>query len=873
MINVTIKPVFESINRYEVKETIALLRHERLIEFCKATFFSLLTLVTVGNWKETRALSVVSWKRVWRNQVVYQAIIDDTFAKTHACVSGYLRNKDDLFEGISKKCESIKNKNKLVITSSEDSSKEIPAPINVIQNEQIASPSNEEKQLIQQIPVSVVEKAPVQSIIPDKIAPLFNLGKPFGIISKFLNDKDQFALLKIDKKKYHELRKQAALEASPIMDYINKVLGILEPILPSFEFNTDLTDRQNEVLTNMRKEGDPYFQAFNSIKKELEGSVIKSPIISYSRRKLIIDNRIYQSLLNAFKDNKILQSNKFIVLHMMKFNGELFNSLQHFKNDVEVALVAIQSYPRIYNSLSDTLKTNKNIIRAAVKNDGYMIRLIPMEVLDEEEQAELSLIAVKQNAHFLSWVATTLKDYKNIVLAAVKQDGKLIKEISDALKNDEEVVLTAVENDGMALEFVSPALKSNRDIVLKAVSNNGNAFKHASEDLQKDKTVILTALKNRAALWNLLSEEVRNNQQFVLESIQLNAKIFTFLPEELKINTDIALQAIKGGGLKLERAHDDVKNNKQVVMAAVKLNGNNLQYASGQLQDDEEVVLAAVTNFGYALEDASENMRNNPKIVLAAVKQNGLALQFASDELKNDPNIVMEAIKQNSSALEYANESFRNDELYVCKAIKNDGLLLELISPRLRNNKQIVLDAVSQQGVLFHYASNGLKNDFDVAMAAVKNNGFALKFITQDIANYQTIANTAILQNPKAKEYFIEQFEDIIDNSNTVSATETTLQTIPLKLRTNKQFVLEAVSKKGSLLKYASNILKNDFDVAMAAVKNDGLALEYVTEDLVNYKAVAIAAILQNPNATDYFPEYLADDDILQAHNQSCAAD
>ena len=63
----------------------------------------------------------------------------------------------------------------------------------------------------------------------------------------------------------------------------------------------------------------------------------------------------------------------------------------------------------------------------------------------------------------------------------------------------------------------------------------------------------------------------------------------------------------------------------------------------------------------------------------------------------------------------------------------------------------------------------------------------------------------------------------------------------------NKEEVLRAIrSRRGYLLKYASDELKNDKEVVLAAVQNNGNALEHASEEIRVDKEVVLAAVKQD---------------------------
>ena len=65
---------------------------------------------------------------------------------------------------------------------------------------------------------------------------------------------------------------------------------------------------------------------------------------------------------------------------------------------------------------------------------------------------------------------------REYVLEAVKEDGLLLDGASDELKDDKELVMEAVIKDGGALEFASDRLKADREILMQAVEKKAGYY-------------------------------------------------------------------------------------------------------------------------------------------------------------------------------------------------------------------------------------------------------------------------------------------------------------------------------------------------------------------------------------------------------------
>ena len=91
------------------------------------------------------------------------------------------------------------------------------------------------------------------------------------------------------------------------------------------------------------------------------------------------------------------------------------------------------------------------------------------EVLGPEERERL--MRKLDNAggmalRMLESVSDAARDDKEVVLAAVQQDGRDLRFAGPTCKDDREIVIAAMEQDATNLEFAGEACKNNRNTVL-----------------------------------------------------------------------------------------------------------------------------------------------------------------------------------------------------------------------------------------------------------------------------------------------------------------------------------------------------------------------------------------------------------------------
>lgn len=83
---------------------------------------------------------------------------------------------------------------------------------------------------------------------------------------------------------------------------------------------------------------------------------------------------------------------------------------------------------------------------------------------------------------------------------------------------------------------------------------------------------------------------------------------------------------------------------------------------------------------------------------------------------------------------------------------------------------------------------------------------------------------------------------------------------ISTKLRSDKNIVLAAVNRNGAVLRYASENLKNDRDIVLAAISHSASSLQYASENLRNDKDIVLFAVRQHGFALRYASESLKND-------------
>jgi hypothetical protein len=374
-----------------------------------------------------------------------------------------------------------------------------------------------------------------------------------------------------------------------------------------------------------------------------------------------------------------------------------------------------------------------------------------------DKQAALEM--VKNGGKFYS-LPKELQNDKDVVLAAVKNDGFNLEYVSDKeFLNDKEVVLESVKSSGSSLQFASTELQNDKEVVLEAVKNFGPSLQFASKELQKDKEVVLMSAKNAVHGLVYADRELFKDKDVFLAGMKIRACDIRDATKELQNDKEVALFAVKKNGNNLKYASKSLQNDKDLVLEAVKNNGESIEFASEQLQNDKEVALESVKNNGKALKFISKYLQNDKEIVIAAIKNFGYSLEFASYEQQNNRDVVLMALNQDPLSIKYASKELQNDKNIVLIAVKMNGRLLQYASTELKNDREVVLESLKGFPQSFEFASEELLKDRDLYHFAIRNifkfksDDFKSELVNKIVESKSTLAT---LINCKAYYVFLE---------------------------------------------------------------------------------------------------------------------
>ncbi|EFC44680.1 predicted protein [Naegleria gruberi] len=210
-------------------------------------------------------------------------------------------------------------------------------------------------------------------------------------------------------------------------------------------------------------------------------------------------------------------------------------------------------------------------------------------------------------------------------------------------------------------------------------------------------------------------------------------------------------------------------------------------------------------------------------------------------EDESDEENPMKKHSKNSPFLNFRNSlNWKRDEKFIIQEIlklKDENKLIRIAKVlNLWENKQFVLKAVENWKLIYWIFEN-IPEDRDLILKALETsksyNG------TEEILKWSAIA-----RNDKEILMKAAQYDGI--------AVRFPSQDLRNDKKWFREFVLQCVKTKGTVLEYLSEEFNRDEEIVMKAVKQNGISLEFASHELRNHREIVMKALQSNGMAFEY---------------------
>jgi len=229
---------------------------------------------------------------------------------------------------------------------------------------------------------------------------------------------------------------------------------------------------------------------------------------------------------------------------------------------------------------------------------------------------------------------------------------------------------------------------------------------------------------------------------------------------------------------------------KLSILKYLKENPKDTEYKALKEKLYSEEFLKTFPRLDYLAEMLPDELLDNKDFAVDILSKDPNNLKFFSERLRSDKKIIAKVISGNNSyLLEYASDALRNDKAFIKELLLKDPTALNYISDELKGDKDLVLPVLKGHPELYSAASPKVQNDPEVL----------------------PLIRTFILAGGRGY-----------------------LNTLPEKLRSDREVVMKVVDGNCSFLESASMELRDDEEVVNKAIAHSRQCLRYASSRLRN---------------------------------------
>jgi hypothetical protein len=600
-------------------------------------------------------------------------------------------------------------------------------------------------------------------------------------------------------------------------------------------------DDYDVVCASIKYSGDTLQYASERLKDDLE--IVKLAIkhkkvnLKYGSTRLRNNVEIYSDILDLQYCLEEIRRNKKLVLLAIRRNGmQLQYCSKELQNDEDVVFTAVSQHRQALQFASEEIRNNVDVVLRVIDFPSSLEPCSPIEFASErlKNSSFIVLYTLRQHPHnlkILEQVSTELLSNRDFVLKAVTFSGDVYSHLSESLLNDREIIQAGKYYNSNKLKSYFEKYSSDKQLFIECLAKDCRILAFASRELRNDKQVILAAVNSK------LGRSRINLQQ-------------DYIDTNMKEDPEIYLKILKVYGDKAYKAKK-LLTNKNFVLKAVTMHQNVFMIISETLKRDMDVIMTALNNTSLRL--FCPELRGNKDVVYHAVRVKGNNLQYASSELRNTREIVEAAVTQSGDAILYASEQLRNDHDIVLLALKQGGRCVRYLSLESLLNRELMIEAVKQPACDFNFLPIEMRCDKEIALTAVQYNGYHIMYLPLDwVLTHRDVAYEAIKQNGRSIIYLPEAFRNDREFQIEAAKTYEEVLAISKNFEQTKYGILELAAKNGKILKWVYPEYQEDVDIVRLAVRQNSVSFQYAALKIRRDREYVLEMIKIHAEVFDY---------------------
>jgi Domain of unknown function (DUF4116) len=430
--------------------------------------------------------------------------------------------------------------------------------------------------------------------------------------------------------------------------------------------------------------------------------------------------------------------------------------------------------------------------------------------------------ALKYAAAVYNHFSASLEDDSSFALRLVDRCEAIpdhaLSRFSDGVRSDPAAVLAFVRKNGLCLKDASEALRQNEEIVREACKNHSSALRHCAPGPTKrrlggDKSFMLdifaglrASLEREPRLWKMLSPPLKHDRDLVVAAQASKSLVFADLPEALTSDPDFWMDVIMRDSSFWFALPEKYEDDPSFVRAI-------------KTFESEELVFDVFDRFSFLTSDRD---------VWTTIIDSSTCDAWLPDLIGD-----------------YAPEQIRLDKDLMACACTKAPAMLKILSSQLRQDREIVEATVEVSDDALPQFPKDLQCMYPdlvaKAITVLSNHNIpvdeCMDCIAEDLWTNLDVTRTWLRAGGSIHDNFPESMLNSKEFGLLVAeycGLHAFLQKVPLELRSDKEFIMEAVGKDSTMFLGAAGDLNRDFEVAEAAFGGTTSQTQVLVETFVS---------------------------------------
>ncbi|EFC37198.1 predicted protein [Naegleria gruberi] len=584
---------------------------------------------------------------------------------------------------------------------------------------------------------------------------------------------------------------------------------------------------------------------------------------------------------------------KYVTCEKLRNDTELKKKAKEIKSNRELVLQAVKYYGSVLRYSNSKFKADPEIVGTALENGELNVcKWIKKEIYSE---LALKLVMNKDNnKQFSQLYQPQGEEFWRMVVEKELLPPSFIPKRFFTIK---EVVRYAKDDLGVLKNVFDGSFEVDDEEILQIVTRlYPKALKYASERLRSNLDLILPILKREHELIEFVSKEIRNSISVAKELLSKNGSILNLFGDSIRKNAEFIKSILPAFDLKTAMQFPkELRSNHHLIELLVRRSYTFFKCATLELRDDFEFVKQMYDIDWRIIEFASDNLKNNSEFMRFATSRNALSFANFSRSLRGNIEIIKECVNM---ALK---QGFREEKVYemiICRSFGKDEFKTELVllhqqlrppsqkkpslqyaHPMLFFDREYFISIYGDhfnEKLLDYYGEYALYC-MDPCSKSVKGTNYFfcnmgeiylpfVKRLQEASLAYFNSSHVNIIKIYSGVFYPYDNFsfemlnyedEDLLDTILTScgrhgrifahvdpqNLSHHIIEKLLLNLNDDTKFMLLILKNSGSLLKYASDRIRDTEEIVKLAVSSDSTSLAFASNRLRNDKDIVRMAV------------------------------